>query len=690
MTAMKDPDKLLCILRRDGFILGGNQAWKLFLKHKFDHPPPAFLHDILLPEQENRWQRVLEKLRRLPGTSALFACRDRGGQVRYLHGRFSAGMPVLQSAIQASFRDITARYRDKQLCRQNLRTLVRMAANTRTAVALLDEQGQVRHWSRHAARLSGYNRSEVYRHQLPAILAPEQPTAIAPLQVATEPNRKTTAFTEGSHTLVCRRKDGTVRSFDFCVAPFSTGQRSYTAVLFTETAQISVNPEKIQQLAYYDPLTGLPSRALLNERLQQSLAEARRFKHPLAVLFLDLDHFKQVNDNLGHAVGDQVLKLAAKRLQDCLRGNDTVARFGGDEFIVVLSGFREAENMPGILRKIFASLAPEYCVEGHRIRLNASIGLALFPEDGQNPEQLLRHADTAMYVAKKEAGDSYRFFSPEMNLALLAQLELESQLRQAVGRKDFFLLFQPRLDLQTRQVVAVEALLRWRHPDGTPRNPESFLPRLEKLDLMVPLGEGLLQQACETCRTWQVPGRAPLPLAINLSASQFGHPGLKQGLVAALQNANLPAACLQLEVDESTLQNHENCACDILHDIGQLGLHWGLDNFGRDYISLQKLKDLPFDYLKIDRHFIGDLSSDQNDAAMVGAILAMARNLGLTPVAEGIETWAQHHLLLAMGCRQGQGHLFLKPCDKNTLASFLDDTPDQPAMPCRTDLAPPF
>lgn len=679
---------LVCILYPDGQILGSSDAWQALLGYTPERHPKIHLPEILSPDQENRWQRIVAKFQTHTATSALLSCQTAAGKTVHLQGLFTAASPALHNAIRATFQDVSIFHRAKQFARQSLRMLQHMATENHAAMVILSDTGLVCHWSSQAAALFGYNRKEIYRQDLQRILDPYYDRT-HPGQGWLPPRSAHSTPPHGPRKIIGRCKDGSTVMVDLIVAPFATGNRHYTVGLFLDRQQNARN-RRMERMAYYDQLTGLPNRTLLHDRLEQSLAEAKRFGHLLPVLFIDLDRFKQINDSLGHAAGDQLLKMTGQRLQQSLRDNDTVARLGGDEFVIVLPGFRDQANILKILHKILASLSREFEIDGHRLVVTASIGVALFPDDGTSADLLLRNADTAMYVAKEDRGNSYQLYSEDMNRALMAQVELEARLRRAVDNWEFFLLFQPRYKLSTHEIVGIEALLRWRQPDGTILPPEAFLSQLEEMGLMVSLGNSILRKACEFCASLQKSDMPQLPVAVNLSSSQFRQRHLDRTVAAILDDTGLPANCLQLEIEEHTLQKNEARAEAILSSIRDLGVSWTLDNFGLGYTSLQRLKTLPFDSLKINRHFINNLADSQSDAAMVGAILAMGRNLNLLVVAEGIETFAQHHLLMAMGCRCGQGFLFQKPCLPETLKSYLQRKFDTRASSSLIKLAAPI
>jgi len=682
-ATLKNQNNLSCILQSDGLIIAASSGWETMLDYPPDQRPRTFLQDLLLPPQKNRWKHIQAKLQEHPATSALLVCQTLKGKTRYLHGYFTHATPVLEGAIRATFQDITSRYHAKLQTRQCLKMLREMATASQSALVILDYRGNVCGWSPQAAALFGYDRKEIHRQNIHAILAPCHDQASLEQEwphffLTNKPDQP-----RSPRNVICRSKDGSTLPAELGLSSLTTHNRQYTICLFTRQDNPQPGKSRIEQLAYYDQLTGLPNRTLLNDRLTQALAEASRFNHLMALLFVDLDRFKQVNDTLGHTIGDELLKIAGQRLQQCLRSNDTVARFGGDEFIILLCGFRDQSNLPKILHKILTTLSKEYRIHNHHIAITASIGVAIFPEDGISADVLLRNADTAMYVAKEELGNSFQLFSQEMNQTLVAQLELENQLRQAVDHREFFLLLQPRYDLATQQPVAVEAFLRWRHPNGSILPPQAFLPRLEEIGLMSALGNSILKKACDIAASWQHLGTPQLPLAVNLSCSQFRQTDLARTVAEILHETGLPPNCLELEITEPTLQKAADRAESILHSVKDLGVRWSLDNFGMGYTSLQQLKTLPFDYLKIDRLFVQNLPHSQSDAAMVGAILAMSRNLNLIAIAQGIETFEQHHLLLAMGCLHGQGFLFHKPCLANALSETLlrhFNPPSSPAL----------
>lgn len=418
---------------------------------------------------------------------------------------------------------------------------------------------------------------------------------------------------------------------------------------------------KIHQLAYYDKLTGLPNRTLLQDRLVHAIADAKRFDHHLGVIFIDLDHFKKVNDTLGHHVGDLLLQEAAQRLSSSFRENDTAARLGGDEFIVILSGYRNSFNVPHIAQKILKTLAQPYVIEGHELVLSGSVGIAIYPQDGTNADDLMRNADMAMYAAKGEKGDSFQFYSESMNRNAVEQLELENGLRHAIENEQLFICYQPQVDWETKQVVGVEALLRWHHPEYGLVPPDKFIPVAEETGLIGTIGEWVLRRACREIAQLQMELDIELSLSVNVSGIQLEQANIVEVLLNALHESGLPSEQLELEITESVLVERTDQALKLLHKISSLGVRIAIDDFGTGYSSLSYLKNFPIDRLKIDKSFLVDILHDTDNVAIVETIIAMSRNMGLRVIAEGVETHDQVEFLSDRNCPQMQGFLFSQP-----------------------------
>jgi len=432
---------------------------------------------------------------------------------------------------------------------------------------------------------------------------------------------------------------------------------------------------RIEHLAYHDSLTGLPNRTMLMDRLGQAMSQAQRLDQQVAVLFIDLDRFKLVNDSLGHAVGDQLLQEIARRLRAALRENDTVARVGGDEFQVVVCNVAGPTDAARIAEKLMRTLAEPFTLEGQELHVTASLGVSLFPRDGASGELLLKYADIALYEAKGEGRNAYRFFSPEMNAQAHGRLRLENDLRRAVERHELELHYQPQLDLSTGDVCAVEALVRWRHPVRGLVQPNAFIPMAEETGLVLGIGEWVLNEACRQVAQWQREagaGRAAPPrVAVNISARQLQRPGLDGAVRRALALSGLPAECLELEITESSVMLDPLHAQGVLESLRELGVQLSIDDFGTGYSSLAYLKRLPLDRLKIDRSFIGGIPTDSDDAAIVETIIVMTHKLGLRVIAEGVETLEQQLQLVRQGCDEMQGFLLAQPVPAQELPALL-------------------
>ncbi len=445
---------------------------------------------------------------------------------------------------------------------------------------------------------------------------------------------------------------------------------------------------RIQHLAHHDPLTGLPNRLAFIERVQARLQRARmraRKAAPeaLALLFIDLDHFKRVNDSLGHSVGDVLLQTVAERITGALRAGDLVARFGGDEFVLLLAGNPTPASVQEVAVKLLAAIGAPLDVEGATISVTPSIGVALYPEHGQTPAELIKHADTAMYRAKSGGRARWRFFEPAMAAAAMADLAMESRLAQAVRDQEFVLHFQPQLALSDGRLIGVEALLRWAHPERGLVPPDDFIPVAESRRLILPIGQWVLHEALRCAVHWQRLGLLQVPVAVNLSTLQFQAPGFVEGVQRALHEAGARGDMLELELTERMLMDDVAGVQVVLARLKALGLSISVDDFGTGYTSLAHLKDLPLDRLKIDRSFVHDLPGNRGSAAIARAIIQMGQSLGLEVVAEGVETEAQRDWVKAQGCDAQQGLLAAGPMAAGEFEAWLRERPQRLSVPGR-------
>ncbi|WP_244329290.1 EAL domain-containing protein [Tolypothrix sp. PCC 7910] len=429
---------------------------------------------------------------------------------------------------------------------------------------------------------------------------------------------------------------------------------------------------KIRHQALHDLLTDLPNRVLFNERLSEALAQAQKNRSKLAVCFLDLDRFKVINDNLSHAVGDQLLQIVAQRLIDCLRDIDTIARWGGDEFTLILPEINDTQEVTKILERILAAFKPVFEIENYQLHISVSIGIALYPMHGQDAETLIKHADIALYRVKSQGRNHYQFYNSAINSGSSELLTLENSLHSALERQEFEVYYQPQVNITTGEITKIEALLRWRHLELGLIPPAKFIPLAEETGLIIPIGEWVLRTACAQNKAWQEALNLPsLSVAVNLSARQFQQPNLVTMVQQILSETQLNHKCLELEITESIAMKNVEFTKRILSELHALGVSISIDDFGTGYCSLSYLKNFPIHCLKIDRSFVRDLSDDNHDAAITTAIIALAHGLKLAVVAEGVETEEQRNLLRLLDCELMQGYLFSRPLSAEDTTRLL-------------------
>jgi diguanylate cyclase (GGDEF)-like protein len=445
--------------------------------------------------------------------------------------------------------------------------------------------------------------------------------------------------------------------------------------IFSDISERKEREERVRHLAHHDFLTDLPNRVLLSDRIARAISAAQRNGTQVAVLFLDLDRFKNVNDSLGHSIGDKLLQEVARRLRACIRASDTVSRLGGDEFVLLVPDVSDPASVAVLAQKVLDAVSRPYSIEGHELISSPSIGLAVFPADGEDVETLLRNADAAMYHAKESGRNNYQFFTPDMNIRATERLSMERSLRRALERGELRLHYQPQYEVATGRIVGMEALIRWEHPEQGLVSPGRFMPFAEESGLILPIGEWVLQEACRQNRAWQESGLAPVRVAVNISALQFRQAGFAATVRAALERSGLHARYLELEVTESVIMHDAERVTASLEELKQMGLELAIDDFGTGYSSLSYLKRFPIDRLKIDQSFVRDITTDRDDAAITSAIIALTRNLGLKTIAEGVETRAQLEFLRAHGCNEVQGFLLSRPVAAAECAALLAAQP---------------
>jgi diguanylate cyclase (GGDEF)-like protein len=426
---------------------------------------------------------------------------------------------------------------------------------------------------------------------------------------------------------------------------------------------------QIAHMAHHDALTNLPNRVLLRERLEEALAQVKRGGQ-IAVLYLDLDHFKSINDTLGHGVGDELLKQVALRLERSLGADDTIARLGGDEFAIVQTGIGSPSDVANLASRIREALTRPYDLEGHQVPADVSIGISIAPDDTSDPDQLLKNADMALYRSKADGRGTFRFFEPQMDERVKARRTLELDLRNAIVSGEFELYYQPLLNLEHHQISGCETLLRWHHPTRGMVSPGEFIPVAEETGLINQIGEWVLRQACLEAASWP----NEIAVAVNLSPVQFKNQNLAQLVVSALAHSGLPAQRLELEITEAVLLQNSDATLATLHRLRELGVRIAMDDFGTGYSSLSYLRSFPFDKIKIDRSFINDIADKDESGAIVQAVTSLASRLNMTTTAEGVETHAQLQIVESLGCTEMQGYLYSRPVPAAQLAKLLPTT----------------
>ncbi|MYM74687.1 EAL domain-containing protein [Duganella sp. FT134W] len=558
-----------------------------------------------------------------------------------------------RARIQAEVKDSTSRLRQREA---RLQAILNKAAD---AILTIDSNGALMSANAAAGRLFGYAPEKMATLPLDKLI-PVGVGEAAGLDAAGLLRMIACGVTH-EYELPGWRSDGSEFPLAMSVSEVELPDEHLFVAILHDLTEQHLAQERIHRLAHHDTLTGLANRLSLNLRLEQLLAQTRRGGGTAAVLFIDLDHFKKINDTHGHETGDMLLIAVAQRLQELLREVDTIARLGGDEFIVVTDGAVTPDDASNIAVRIVDALTAPYHLNGKTVHSGASVGVAMFPTDGEDAGTLMRHADTAMYAAKSQGRGNFQFFSAEMNSATHERLMLESRLWQALEQNEFELYLQPQIELATQRIIGAEALLRWHHPELGMVGPDRFIPIAEESGLIIPLGDWVLQRACSLLHAWRAPGLSHLRLAVNLSARQCHGPGLLPHLDRMLHSHGIDPALLELEITESAAMQDPERSRALLIELRSRGIKVAIDDFGTGYSSLSYLKLFEIDRIKIDRGFVKDIESDPNDAVIVAATIALAHSLGLEVIAEGVETEAQRDFLRAKQCDEAQGYLFARP-----------------------------
>ncbi|MCX9155596.1 EAL domain-containing protein [Niveibacterium sp. 24ML] len=624
------------------------------------HTDQRFQSELRLchPDEPERWVRV--------HSAALPRLRARHGHV-------------------LTFEDITGRKADEAVLRAaedalfDERERAQVTLNSiGDAVLATDVEGKVSYLNVVAERLTGWPSAEALGRPLSEVFrtidGEDRTEAANPALLAIRENR-TVGLAAGSMLI---RRDGSEAAIEDSAAPIHNrhGAVVGAVIVFHDVSESRAMTVKMAHLAQHDFLTDLPNRVLLTERLSQAIRFAVRHRKQTGLLFLDLDHFKHINDSLGHAIGDQLLKSVANRLRTCVRTTDTVCRQGGDEFVILLAEIERREDAAHISEKILAAFAPPHPIGGQELHVSLSIGISIYPDDAQSLDSMMQNADTAMYYAKAAGRNNYQFFQAEMNAQAVQRLFLENGLRRALKRKEFVLHYQPKVNIASGAITGVEALLRWQEPTFGLIGPGQFVPIAETCGLIVPIGRWVLRQACEQLIAWQRAGLEVVPVSVNISALEFRHPLFIHELANVLAQTAIEPSLLELELTESVLMHDAEISATALEALKHMGIQLAIDDFGTGYSSLSYLRRFPISTLKIDQSFVRDIETDADNATIVGAVIGMGRNLKQRVIAEGVETAEQLAFLRRERCDEGQGFLFSYPLLPDALGRLLAPRPE--------------
>ena len=531
------------------------------------------------------------------------------------------------------------------------------------AVLSTDISGNITYLNPVAEKMTGWTREEASGRPLTEVFqiieGDTRAVARNPMALAIKENRAVGL----SADCVLIRRDGTERAIEDSAAPIydRTGRVAGAVVVFHDVSESREMQVKMSHLALHDPLTDLPNRTLLHDRITQAITVTRRHNSQFAVLFLDVDRFKLINDSLGHAIGDQLLRSIATRLLACVRGADTVCRLGGDEFVVLLSEIEHARDAFIVADNILTALAVPYTIPPHVVTMTVSVGTSVCPFDGLDADTLIDNADTAHHHAKDSGRNNSKFFTQDMNVRAVDQRSLEAALRVALNRREFALQYQPIVSLATGVITGAEALLRWHHPNQGTILPGLFVPIAEECRLIVPIGQWVLREACRQAQAWRHGGVAIDHLAVNISAVEFQTKGFLDGVKTILRDTGLPPYCLELELTESVLMQDVESTAALLNELRAMGVRLAIDDFGIGYSSLSYLSRFPIDTLKIDQSFVRKMTNESNSATIVSTVINMGKSLNKRVVAEGVEAQEQLAFLQAWDCDEGQGYHFSKP-----------------------------
>jgi diguanylate cyclase (GGDEF)-like protein/PAS domain S-box-containing protein len=644
-----------------GKIVDANPTFAAMLGYELEEVKQLTVFDLVVPAQHEIVRRAMQE--GYDTTLEMTALREDGST---LNVEVFGKSLIFQGRILrvVSVRDMTARLRAET----QMRKLSSALEQTADSVVITNRQGIIEYVNPGFEKTTGYSRAEALG-QTPRLVKSDK-------QGAGFYKKLWDTILAGevfSEVFVNRRKDGSLYYEEKTITPLkdSTGAVTHFVATGKDVSERMQAQERMQHMAQHDALTELPNRMLFLDRLKQALARARWHQRLVAVLFVDLDRFKTINDTLGHEVGDRLLQALAERFTASVREGDTVARFGGDEFVMLLDDVASEKDIGVVAQKVLEALAPPFVIDGQSLYVTASIGVSLYPNDGEDSGTLLKNADIAMYRAKELGKNTYQFYSADMSARAFERLTLESSLRHAIERNEFRLYYQPQIDTASGAIVGVEALLRWQHPDFGLVAPAEFIPLLEETGLIVPAGDWVFRTACEQLCAWHAAGWPGLRMAVNLSPRQFQTPGLAIMVERGLAGVNCDPNLIELEITENVLLRHAVATVDALEAVRALGVRLAIDDFGTGYSSLSYLRRYAIDTVKIDRSFVHDIPGDPDDSAITAAIIGLAQSLKLDVIAEGVETEAQRAFLLERGCHLMQGYLFSRPLPPEDITRLL-------------------
>lgn len=592
---------------------------------------------------------------------------QKDGSLRSVHTQakalFDADGKV--AGVTGTMLDITKR---KEM-EDSLRLSATVFENTTEGVIITDADENIVSTNRAVFDITGYENSEIIQKPISILKSQRHDDEFY------RDIQKTVAKTGSWQGEVWnKRKNGEIypQWLNISVVKNANKEISNYVWVFTDISAIKESQQKLDHLAHHDPLTGLPNRLLLDARMTQSLSRARRNKSKIAVMFLDLDHFKNVNDTLGHPIGDLLLQEVSRRLNECVREEDTVCRQGGDEFIVILEELYDSHFASDVAQKIIVSLAQKYNLQGHEVFVTCSIGISLYPDDSEDMTTLFKNADSALYRAKAQGRNAYQYYTDELTVNAMQRMHMENGLRNAIGRNELVLHYQPQVDLYSGQIVGVEALVRWQHPEKGLLIAEDFIPLAEETGLVVRIGEWVLRGACKCLKSWIDNGLAKIKMCVNVSAVEFNQKNFSQTIANILSETGLEGECLELELTERIVMKDAQNSVIIMKELKKLGVSFSIDDFGTGYSSLSYLKKFPISKIKIDKSFISNITTDSEDAAISQAVISMSHSMHLKTVAEGVETLEQQEFLRSRQCDEIQGYYFSYPLSEAKMEELLN------------------